>query len=278
MSVDTQKSTRETFRAIWAALTDGLPAVITSHVRLDGDGVGCALALRLALIEKGVEATVALDPPVPTMFGFLPGMDEVRSGPDGLPERYNLVVIDCGSLERTGEMAPGLGGRARTINIDHHGSNAVFGDLNYVVPDASSCGEILFGVLAAGGVPLSLPIAECLLTAVVSDTGQFSHQDTTPAAYEVAGKCVEAGARPHVVVEEPLLPAHAGPGAPAGHGDGHAELPLRPAGQHDGGDRRDVPRHRPGAHRYGGIRRDRHRHPGPGGGGAVERDARLRLH
>ncbi len=206
MSVDTSTSTHETFRAIWEALTDGLPAVITSHVRLDGDGVGCALALRLALIGKGVEATVALDPPVPTMFGFLPGMDEVRSGPDGLPERYNLVVIDCGSLERTGELAPALGGRARTVNIDHHGSNAVFGDLNYVVPNASSCGEILHGLLAAGGVPLSLPIAECLLTAVVSDTGQFSHQDTTPAAYEVAGQCVEAGARPHVVVRNLFCP------------------------------------------------------------------------
>ena len=206
MPVDTQKSTRETFGAIWDALTDGLPAVITSHVRLDGDGVGCALALCHALRGKGVEATVALDPPVPTMFGFLPGMDTVRSGADGLPDHYNLVVIDCGSLERTGDLAPALGGRARTINIDHHDSNASFGDLNYVEGGASSCGEMLFDLLAAGGVPLSLPIAECLLTAVVSDTGQFSHQDTTPAAYAVAGRCVEAGARPHVVVRQLFCP------------------------------------------------------------------------
>jgi len=202
MPVNTTESTARIFSAIWDVLTDGLPVVITSHVRLDGDGIGCALALYHALCGKGLEAHVVLEPPVPAMFDFLPGMDAVVGGPDGLPHSYNLVVIDCGTLERTGALARALTGRARTINIDHHASNALFGDVNYVEGDASSCGEMLYGLLLAGGVPLGRPIAECLFTAIVSDTGQFSHQDTTPAALRVCAECVEAGARPHVVVRE----------------------------------------------------------------------------
>jgi len=202
MSVKTVNSTSKTFSAIWDVLTDGLPAVITTHVRPDGDGVGSALALWHALRGEGVEACVALEPPIPSMFDFLPGMDAVIGAPDSLPATYNLVVIDCGTLERVGNLAPALRGRARTINIDHHASNVFFGDLNYVQGDASSCGEMLYGLLLAGEVPLTKPIAECLLTAIVADTGQFSHQDTTPAALQVGAACVEAGARPHVVVRE----------------------------------------------------------------------------
>jgi len=200
MPVGTEKSTRETFSAIWDVLADGLPVVITSHVRLDGDGVGSALALWHALRARGVEACVVLDPPIPTIFGFLPGMDSVVPGPASLPPAYNLVVIDCGALERIGALRDALSGRARTVNIDHHASNLLFGDINYVEGHASSCGEMLYGLLTAGGAPLTAPIAECLLAAIVSDTGQFSHQDTTPAAYSVSARCVEAGARPHVVV------------------------------------------------------------------------------
>ena len=199
MPVETQKSTRETFSAIWDVLTDGLPVVITSHMRLDGDGVGCSLALWHALRDRGVEARIILEPPIPTFFGFLPGMESVQTDAAGLPAAYNLAVIDCSGLDRIGALADALTGRARTVNIDHHETNVMFGDLNYVEGHASSCGELLYGLLTSSGAPLTQPIAECLLTAIVSDTGQFSHQDTTPAAYTVSARCVEAGARPQVV-------------------------------------------------------------------------------
>jgi len=195
----------QTERAVWQAITAGGPVVIASHVRLDGDGIGSALALWHALRGLGIEARVVTEAPLPAMFEFLPGFEE-RLGPsDPLPEGYTLVVLDCGALERVGLSEQSLAGRARTVNIDHHATNRQFGDLNYVDPGASSCGELVYRLLRAGGVELSQPIAECLFAAIVSDTGQFSHQDTTPEALRVCAECVEAGARPDRVVRELFL-------------------------------------------------------------------------
>jgi phosphoesterase RecJ-like protein len=186
--------------AIWGLLTDGLPAVVTSHARLDGDAVGSAVALWHGLRDRGVDAYQVFEPPTPSMFHFLEGLVDDGADLARLPGSYNLVVIDCGALERVGELADKLTGRTRTVNIDHHDSNAFFGDVNYVDPAASSCGEMVYGILKAGQVPLTAAIAECLFTAIVTDTGQFSHQDTTPAALNICAECMQAGAEPHELI------------------------------------------------------------------------------
>ncbi len=200
MAPPVDQDTDELHRAIWSVLGDGTPVVVTSHARLDGDGLGSSLALWHALRQRGVEAHVFLQPPVPSMFLFLPGMDQVCEAPDKLPERFHLAVIDCGCPERTGAPEGALDGAATTINIDHHDSNAGFADVNYVDRQASSCGEMIYGLLQAAGVELDRDLADCLYTAIVTDTGQFSHQDTTPRALEVCAECMRAGAEPHELV------------------------------------------------------------------------------
>ena len=191
----------ELHAAIWSALTDGQPVVVTSHERLDGDAVGASLALWHGLRHRGVEACTFFQPPTPPTFHFLSGMDQRQSDVAALPSSHNLAVIDCGALYRVGEQAERLSRAACTVNIDHHDSNALFGDLNYVNPAASSCGEMMHGLLAAGGVPLTREIAECLFSAIVTDTGRFSHEGTTAEALAVCAQCVRAGARPHELVE-----------------------------------------------------------------------------
>ncbi len=184
---------------VWEALTDGGPVVVTSHVRLDGDGIGSALALWHALRGRGVEVHAFFEPPTPPMFDFLAGMDCCCRDARLLPDSYTLAVLDCGSLSRVGDQADLLTGRTRTINIDHHGSNVLFGDINYVDSGASSCGEMIYELLKGAGVPLTTEIADCLYTAIVTDTGQFSHQGTTPAALRVCAECMAAGAEPHTL-------------------------------------------------------------------------------
>jgi len=186
----------ELHQAIWDTLTAGPPVVLTSHVRLDGDAAGSVLALWHGLKMRGVEAYAAFQPPVPDTFDFMPGMGDAHSGCDGLPEAYNLAVIDCGRLDRVGELADGFTGKLKVINIDHHATNTCFGDLNWVRADASSCGEMMLPLLRAGGVPLTAEIAECLFAAIVCDTGRFSYEDIHPDAFAVCGECVRAGARP----------------------------------------------------------------------------------
>ncbi len=197
-----QQVTEEGLHEVWNALTDGRPVVITSHVRLDGDGLGSSLAVWHALRSAGVQCCVALQPPTPTTFDFLPGTEHIATNAAALPERYHLAVIDCGNVGRLGELGGVLNGGGYTINIDHHASNTLFGDLNYVNVKASSCGEMVHHLFGAVGVRIDRPIAECLFAAVVTDTGQFSHENVTSAAFATCADCVQAGVRPHELVQK----------------------------------------------------------------------------
>jgi len=211
MPAEPRQDAVEIRKAIWRVLGDGLPVVVTSHMRLDGDAVGSALALWHGLTAKGVRAYHLFQPagqpeppqgqdllaPTPSMFGFLKGLECCLRDPAELPPSYNLVVIDCGGFDRLGELGPRLTGSVRTVNIDHHDSNACFGDLNYVDPMASSCGEMVYELLRDGGVPLTADIADCLFTAIVTDTGQFSYEHTTPEALSICAECMRAGTQPY---------------------------------------------------------------------------------
>jgi len=181
---------------IWDVLTDGMPVVVTSHERLDGDAVGAALALWHGLRQAGVACAQVYEPPVPAVFGFLPGLDGQVELPEGLPERFHLVVVDCASLDRVGRLAGYAGRAVTTINIDHHLTNDAFGDINYVRPDASPSGELVYRILASAGAPIDADIAQCLYTAILTDTGRFSYANTTATVLEVCGRLLEAGVRP----------------------------------------------------------------------------------
>jgi len=191
-----------TEQQIWQSLTDGAPVVLTSHERLDGDGLGSALALWHALRDYKVPCYQVYEPPLPAVFGFLPGVEEARQDCGDLPERFILVVVDCTSLSRTGAIAQELSGKGKVINIDHHLTNEFFGDLNLVRHTASSCGELAYGILEQAGVPISPQIAECLYAAILTDTGRFSFHNTTAEALRICGELVRAGADPATLSEK----------------------------------------------------------------------------
>jgi len=188
-------------RQIWDLLTDGTPVVVTSHVNLDGDGVGGALALWHALRGVGIECVQHYEAPMPSVFEFLPGLDE-RAGLDGLPERFHLAVIDCGDLARTGQLAGERDRAERIVNIDHHRTNYEFGHINYVDRDVSSSGELIYRILQAGGVPMTSEIAHCLYVAILTDTGGFAYSNTTPEALDICARLFRAGVRPWTLYEQ----------------------------------------------------------------------------
>jgi phosphoesterase RecJ-like protein len=188
-------------KRIWTVLTAGLPIVVTSHKHLDGDALGSGLALTQSLLDTGVEVWQYYHPPIPRMFEFLPGIKNRIGDIKDMPENYNMVVVDCGSLERIGELQE-CACRANTlINIDHHPTNTEFGDINYVRTDTSSCGELVYGILKAGGVTITPEIAICLYSAILTDTGSFSYDNTTQGAFNIAADLVQAGVEPARVSE-----------------------------------------------------------------------------
>ncbi len=191
-------------QAVAAALRENDRFAVTSHEAPDGDALGSLLGMGLALAELGKDVVMFLggQAPLPGEYRFLELEQKglLRAPPADLGERV-LVALDCASAGRVGG-EPGIVDAARfTVNIDHHHDNPRFGDVNLIVADASSTGEVLAGVLHELGVALTPEIAEALYIALVTDTGRFQYANTTPRALRLAAELVEAGADVHRVFQ-----------------------------------------------------------------------------
>jgi phosphoesterase RecJ-like protein len=168
--------------------------LLVTHENPDGDAVGSILAAHLALTSLGKDVVLFLpgDTSPPSEYGFL-GLDGLRrSLPEDATTRV-LVALDCANASRMGQAETVLGSGPVSIDIDHHHDNSRFGDINLVVPDASSTAEILRDVIAELGVELTPELAEALYVALVTDTGRFQYTNTTPKALRLAAELVEAG-------------------------------------------------------------------------------------
>lgn len=190
--------------AVVAALRDNDRFVVTSHEAPDGDALGSMLATGLALRQLGKDAVMFLagPAPLPREYRFLELSQRglLRERPVDFAERV-LVAVDCASADRVGA-EPGLVEEAPfTVNIDHHHDNPRFGDVNLIVEDASSTGEVLADVFRELGVELTPEIAEALYIALVTDTGRFQYANTTPKALRLAADLVDAGADVHRVFQ-----------------------------------------------------------------------------
>jgi phosphoesterase RecJ-like protein len=170
--------------------------LLTSHSRPDGDSIGSQLAMAFALRALGKEAVIVNRDPAPAHYLEFPGVREIiiadRVDPD-LGDFDALIVMECGDLARTG--VAGLE-RFFAINIDHHIGNAMFGALNWFDETASACGELVYDLVMALGVPLSEEIATHVYLAILTDTGSFHHSNISPRTFEICRRCVEAGVNP----------------------------------------------------------------------------------
>jgi phosphoesterase RecJ-like protein len=166
---------------------------VVGHVRPDGDCVGSQLALTLALRGEGKEALCWNEDPLPSKLRFL-DRDELFQPP--LPGRsFDCVIAtDAASLERLGSVGPCIQDRRLLINIDHHQSNTRFADVNWVSAREPSTGELIFRLLKVARWPITPAIANCLFTAVSTDTGSFQYPTTRPSTFHVAASLVQRGA------------------------------------------------------------------------------------
>jgi len=184
-------------QAVVAALRDNDRFVVTSHEAPDGDALGSVLGMGLALEQLGKDVVMFLggEAPLPGEYRFLElearGLSRER--PPDFGDRV-LVALDCASAGRVGAEPGVVTDAPFTVNIDHHHDNPRFGDVDLVVADASSTGEVLADVLRELGVVLTPEIAEALSIALVTDTGRFQYANTSPKALRLAADLVEAGA------------------------------------------------------------------------------------
>src|ERR671935_291516 len=196
--MSSRQGTNEDLQAVADALRSNDRFLLVTHENPDGDALGSLLATKLALDWLGKDSQMYLygDAPLPREYAFMPLDGLRRELPADAGDRI-LVALDCANEQRLGPDPSVLEGAPLKIDVDHHHDNSRFGDINLIVSDASSTGEVLRDVFRKLDVELTPEIAEALYIAVVTDTGRFQYTNTTPKALRLAAELVEAGAGVH---------------------------------------------------------------------------------
>lgn len=171
---------------------------ITSHIRPDGDSLGSSLGLYwlLRALDKDVE--VLMRDAVPHAYQQLPGAKDVRVTPSVNPSYHAVFVIECSDITRPGLMDLD---KQFVVNIDHHSTTALFGNINWIDSTASAVGEMIYNLCKATGVRVTKEIAECVYTALITDTGSFHYSNTTERTFKVASELVRTGVKPAKTAE-----------------------------------------------------------------------------
>lgn len=168
--------------------------VVASHSSPDGDALSSTLALYNALKDNGKDVVAFNLDAVPQDLKFLPGSDDVVNV---LPADVSFdvgFVLDAGALKRAGSHLRDC--CHSLVNIDHHPFSEEFGVINYVDEQASATGVMIYRLLKEMGYPITRPIALCIYTAILSDTGSFRYSNANREAFQVAGEMVDLGINP----------------------------------------------------------------------------------
>ena len=171
---------------------------ITSHVRPDGDSLGSSLGLYWLLQALNKDVEVIMRDPAPHSYQQLPGAGAVRVTP-AVDRAYDAVfVIECSDIDR-----PGLIDLEKqfVVNIDHHSTTELFGTVNWIDSTASAVGEMIYNLCKATGVRVTKEIAECVYTALLTDTGSFHYSNTTERTFKIASELVRTGVKPAKTAE-----------------------------------------------------------------------------
>lgn len=169
---------------------------ITCHARPDGDALGSGLAMCVALRNAGKEAYMICEDGVPERLNIFPAMSYVTKE---LPVKFSdldlFITVDAAEASRMGIYTPEyLAFKGTKLNIDHHISNNSYADYNYVLPDSTATCEIMPEVLQAAGFEITKDIADLLAMGLLTDSGNFSHNDVSAKTFAVASLLKGKGA------------------------------------------------------------------------------------
>lgn len=186
----TNRSLEEIARTIREAET----IAVCSHVNPDGDTLGCAAAMRLALLSMGKKVSLFCDGKVPDhIMTFLPGADAFRV-PEGKEGPFDLMLaVDVSDGKRLGACDTLLAVSARTAQIDHHPTNPFFMEENHVDGSAPAACVIIRELLRVLDIPLTRDLAVCLYTGISTDTGNFAYASTNAECFRIMAELAETG-------------------------------------------------------------------------------------
>lgn len=164
---------------------------------------GSSLAMYHALTGMGKEVDIVI-PEFPEKFNFLPGSDKVQQ--EGKEEgEYDLgIALDCSDLKRLKGYENWYENAKVKISIDHHGSNTMFADYNYIDPVSPACAQILLVILYSLNVDITKDIGTCILTGIATDTGGFRYEGVTTETFEIVSRLLRLGVNISYVCKKAL--------------------------------------------------------------------------
>lgn len=165
--------------------------VILTHENPDGDAIGTGLALYNSLKQIGKNPDIII-PEYSRTFAFLPGTNEIKSESD--IKRYDLAIsVDCATIKMLNGFSNYFEDAKVKVSIDHHSTNTMFGDYNYVIPDAPACAQVLLVVLEYFKIDITKEIGTCILTGIITDTGGFKYSGVTAETFKFVAELLEKG-------------------------------------------------------------------------------------
>lgn len=165
--------------------------VLLTHEMPDGDAVGSTIAMYIALKRLGKNVDMIIEN-CPRTYDFLPFRNEIKE--EGSREKYDLTIaLDCSDIKRLNGFSNYFETAKDRIVIDHHGSNTMFGDINFVNPVSPACCQILVLVLEYLGVEIDKEIGTCILAGIITDTGGFKYETVTAETFELIAELLNKG-------------------------------------------------------------------------------------
>ncbi|MGM0496484.1 MAG: DHH family phosphoesterase [Bacteroidota bacterium] len=177
--------------------------VVITHFNPDGDAIGSSLALYHYLVKQQYDVSVIIPNRTPHFLHWLPGNEQIRIYDDAPDESKTLIkeaelifFLDFNVIDRTQGMENFLKSLStQKILIDHHPEPENFADITISSTEVSSTSELLYEFLISLGneCDMNKDIAECLYTGIMTDTGSFSYNSSSPDTYYIVSKLIEQG-------------------------------------------------------------------------------------
>jgi phosphoesterase RecJ-like protein len=197
---------RKTVDEIIRTLSSSGRWLVLMHEKADGDTSGCAAAMASLGIRLGRDVTLGGPDQFPEKYLFM--IDEIGYRQlDAIPESFIneegvIICVDTSNAERSVKGLVEVRGSVTILNIDHHGDNSKYGDVNWIDQSASATGEMVTELMLSSGWGITSHEANTLYAAIVTDNGNFSYPSSTARSHECAVELLRAGASPGMIAEE----------------------------------------------------------------------------
>ena len=160
---------------------------ILTHQYPDGDTLGSACALAIALQKIGKKVKVLCNDKIPPKYDMLfEGVMSQNFEPEC------IVSVDVADVQLLGSKLEKFATKIE-LSIDHHASNKKFAMYQYTEPGSAATAEIIYNILKIMKIEIDIPLATCIYTGISTDTGCFRYANATPRSYRIAADMLEKG-------------------------------------------------------------------------------------